>query len=622
MNCGLFHMKEIEEQVYSIPLRRRLHSEHAISSRGHRRMQISNMSVDSTADLNEVPLGVGLGTHYAELYLGIPPQKASVIIDTGSHLTALPCNFCKDCGNHTDPLYDISKSKTVKYLPCHATTPLLGICQTCSNGLCHMGQAYKEGSRWEAIVINELTWIGQLSSTNENDKVNHKLMKKYAIPFPIGCQTNETGLFITQKENGIMGMGNHPATFLSFLHRQKKIKKKVFSICFSKNGGHMTIGAYDPRLHVEKESGKDGVQYTKLIQKKKTPQWYTVALKDLQLNGKTLGVEAKKYNTGKGLIVDSGSTDTFFTSEARDAFLTLFKHLTNGIEYSNKPMSLTPEDIEKLPNITLVFASDGKSEQGQDILKQDVKLEIPPTKYLTVTKSGKVYGNYHFTESNGGVLGASTMVGLDVIFDQDQHRIGFAYANCDKDLKSGDRIADIEKISGSDSKFTSSSLFFGLIMGSAFLFVILCGVFTVRRFNRITKGTKSTQTTGSGSGTGNNSREQKIVKKKLESNPKTSENEAKEEVAIEKEDTIEIVSQNPFATLIAEKQKERSETIEQEKEQKQKAVTTRKTLAVPSLTIENVRTPRFTIEDDEDDEEDIDDEEEMDRGGKNHAIIV
>ena len=30
-------------------------------------------------------------THYAELHFGIPPQKASVIVDTGSHLTAMPC---------------------------------------------------------------------------------------------------------------------------------------------------------------------------------------------------------------------------------------------------------------------------------------------------------------------------------------------------------------------------------------------------------------------------------------------------------------------------------------------------------------------------------------------------
>lgn len=35
---------------------------------------------------------VAARTHYAELYLGVPAQRASVIVDTGSHLTALPCS--------------------------------------------------------------------------------------------------------------------------------------------------------------------------------------------------------------------------------------------------------------------------------------------------------------------------------------------------------------------------------------------------------------------------------------------------------------------------------------------------------------------------------------------------
>jgi hypothetical protein len=34
----------------------------------------------------------GRRTHYAEIYMGIPAQRASVIVDTGSHLTALPCS--------------------------------------------------------------------------------------------------------------------------------------------------------------------------------------------------------------------------------------------------------------------------------------------------------------------------------------------------------------------------------------------------------------------------------------------------------------------------------------------------------------------------------------------------
>jgi hypothetical protein len=47
----------------------------------------------------EAPLFQGMGTHYSFLWVGTPPQRVSVIMDTGSHHTAFPCTGCK-CGKH------------------------------------------------------------------------------------------------------------------------------------------------------------------------------------------------------------------------------------------------------------------------------------------------------------------------------------------------------------------------------------------------------------------------------------------------------------------------------------------------------------------------------------------
>ena len=41
---------------------------------------------------------LSLGYYYADIWLGSPPQRASVILDTGSGLTAIPCTGCRDCG--------------------------------------------------------------------------------------------------------------------------------------------------------------------------------------------------------------------------------------------------------------------------------------------------------------------------------------------------------------------------------------------------------------------------------------------------------------------------------------------------------------------------------------------
>lgn len=55
--------------------------------------------LSSERDPGMAPLFEGLGTHYSFIYVGSPPQRVSVIVDTGSHHTAFPCVGCK-CGKH------------------------------------------------------------------------------------------------------------------------------------------------------------------------------------------------------------------------------------------------------------------------------------------------------------------------------------------------------------------------------------------------------------------------------------------------------------------------------------------------------------------------------------------
>jgi hypothetical protein len=53
-----------------------------------------------------------LGYYYVDIFVGTPPQHATVIFDTGSGLTAFPCTGCADCGKHINPKFDTSKSST------------------------------------------------------------------------------------------------------------------------------------------------------------------------------------------------------------------------------------------------------------------------------------------------------------------------------------------------------------------------------------------------------------------------------------------------------------------------------------------------------------------------------
>lgn len=60
----------------------------ASHSESYRRRRMQN--VDGKMEV--MPLNPGLGTHYAWVYAGTPPQRASVITDTGSSLMAFPCS--------------------------------------------------------------------------------------------------------------------------------------------------------------------------------------------------------------------------------------------------------------------------------------------------------------------------------------------------------------------------------------------------------------------------------------------------------------------------------------------------------------------------------------------------
>jgi DNA-directed RNA polymerase subunit N (RpoN/RPB10) len=62
-----------------------------------------------------------LNYYFVNIYIGNPPQKQSVIIDTGSHLTSVPCMpYCLNCGRHINPYYDTKKSNMSELVNCNS----------------------------------------------------------------------------------------------------------------------------------------------------------------------------------------------------------------------------------------------------------------------------------------------------------------------------------------------------------------------------------------------------------------------------------------------------------------------------------------------------------------------
>ena len=93
------------------------------------------------------PLFPGYGTHYSYVYVGTPPQRQSLIVDTGSHWTAFPCTGCTQCGTHTDNYFATANSSTIKtFDKCEESKKI-------NNKFCPISQTYAEGSSWNAVQV-------------------------------------------------------------------------------------------------------------------------------------------------------------------------------------------------------------------------------------------------------------------------------------------------------------------------------------------------------------------------------------------------------------------------------------------------------------------------------------
>jgi len=122
-----------------------------------------------------------------------------------------------------------------------------------------------------------------------------------------------------------------------------------------------------------------------------------------------------------------------------------------GNDYNHNPVSLTDEEIDKLPTIILVISGYDKEKVGDesdadpnDVANyigdvtdlsenpRDVVLAIPAAHYMEFDPdNGKYVPRFYTEESSGSVLGANAMMGHDVYFDIARGRIGFAESSCD-----------------------------------------------------------------------------------------------------------------------------------------------------------------------------------------------
>ncbi len=424
----------------------------------------------------------GYGTHYVDLWVGSPnPQRQTVIVDTGSGVTAFPCEECTGCGDtyHTDGYFKHSQSTTFRELTCEEC--FRGYCSLMSwsgGKKCKISMSYAEGSSWTAYESIDLCYAGgphdqglqvtgaMVAAGPDVDHIDPVEAPQFAFELAFGCQISITGLFITQLADGIMGMENDKTAFWNQMHSKNAIPNEEFSLCFSRQdytskdgtrAGAMTLGGVDPRLHNVSPmvfaknthmNGFFGVHLRAVYLREGGGLSAQTTLQDMKSRMHRLEVSEDQLNGGK-VIVDSGTTDTYMTSRIASTFKKTWKQIT-GKEYNHSAMKLTKEELESLPTIIIVIqgyegpdVGDEPFGEPNDVpgwagealspsFPKDIVLSIPASHYMEYDPEKEAYvARFYTDEGSGSVLGANAMMGHDVYFDVPRGRVGFAESDCD-----------------------------------------------------------------------------------------------------------------------------------------------------------------------------------------------
>lgn len=357
----------------------------------------------------------GLGYYYVDIWVGTPPMKQTVIIDTGSRLTAFPCIGCTDCGNHMDKYFDFKNSTTSRVVKCNEGL----LCSVCNKNVCGYSQSYAEGSSISGILVEDYILFG--------DDFPHA-HRELGI---FGCHRRETYLFRTQKADGIMGLGYAKSipTLVDLLYKSHNINTDLFSICFASNDGFMTIGGYNISTHIGE------IAWTKIYDK----TFYAVKCKGLLIGGVDTGLKESDFPKTHitGTIIDSGTTFTYLSNTVYNTmFSTIAKYCENSLKCAGSKIMVNGE-----PHTCYVYDSDKFSTKKQffdsfpilSFLMDDVYVDWLPERYLFAwpeTKNSFCVGVYS-NGASGNVFGGNFMRGMDVIFDRSRQMVGFAKSQCD-----------------------------------------------------------------------------------------------------------------------------------------------------------------------------------------------
>ncbi|XP_062159391.1 aspartic proteinase Asp1-like isoform X1 [Alnus glutinosa] len=357
-----------------------------------------------------------LGYYFVNLNIGHPPKQYDLDIDTGSDLTWVQCDApCTGCTKPRDRLYKPSNNVVSCGDPACAAMHWLG------NSHC---KDPKEQCDYEVTYADQGSSLGVLVKDYFPLRFTNGSIIGPRLAFGCGYDQKYNGPHSPPSTAGVLGLGNGKANIVSQLNAIG-LTRNVVGHCLSGRGGGFLFFGDDL-------VPSSGVVWTP-ISRNSAENHYSSGPAELLFGGKSTGV--------KGLLVvfDSGSSYTYFNSQAYQATVNLIKKELNG-----KPLKDAAED----KSLSICWKGKKPFKSVGDVKNyfkplvlsftnaKNVQLNLPPEAYLIVTKFGNaclgILNGAEIGLGNLNIIGDISLQDRMVIYDNEKQQIGWTPANCDR----------------------------------------------------------------------------------------------------------------------------------------------------------------------------------------------
>ncbi|KAI4305996.1 hypothetical protein L6164_029315 [Bauhinia variegata] len=373
----------------------------------------------------ESGVSLGSGEYFMDVFVGTPPKRFSLILDTGSDLNWIQCVPCLACFEQNGPYYDPKDSSSFKNITCHDPRCQLVSSpdppQPCKaeNQSCPYFYWYGDSSNTTGDFALETFTVNLTTPTGKSE-----FRRVENVMF--GCGHWNRGLF--HGAAGLLGLGRGP---LSFASQLQSLYGHSFSYCLVDRNSDTSVSSKLIFGEDKDLLSHPNLNFTSFVAGKENPvdTFYYVQIKSVMVDNEVLKIPEETWRLSAegagGTIIDSGTTLTYFAEPAyeiiKEAFMKKIKGfpLVEGFPPLKPCYNVSGVDKVELPDFGILFA-DGAV---WNFPVENYFIQIEPEDVICLAILGT-------PRSALSIIGNYQQQNFHILYDMKKSRLGYAPMKC------------------------------------------------------------------------------------------------------------------------------------------------------------------------------------------------